>query len=68
VNDQELAGLLEEGVQAAHDDHVEVEEEGGAAQAVQVLLEGGQLLPGAVALAGASCRFSGGMGRQVTSG
>ena len=51
VNDQELAGILEERIQAADDHHVEVDEQRGAAQAVQVLLEGGQLLPRAVFLA-----------------
>src|SRR5690606_17884656 len=71
VDDQKLARLREEVVQRADHHHVQVQKQGGAGQAVQVGLEGGELLPGAVALSrgqGLSCRFSGGIGRQRTSG
>jgi hypothetical protein len=52
VNDAEVAGQGEELVEAAHDHHVQVQEQRLTLEAVQVALEGGQLLPGAVALAG----------------
>ena len=52
VDDAELTGQLEKLVHAADNHHVQIKEQRLALQAVQVALEGGELLPGAIALAG----------------
>jgi hypothetical protein len=52
VDDQELTRLLEEGGDVIDDHHIQVEEQGRAAQAVQIGAEGGEFGPAPLGQAG----------------
>jgi hypothetical protein len=45
VNDHELAWDFKKSVKATHNDHVHVQEQGGTAQSVKILREGGEFGP-----------------------
>ena len=51
VDDEKLAWLGEEIIQRASDDHVHIQKQGSALQAVQIGAEGGELIPAALGYA-----------------